>query len=61
VDFSESKAAEELRNSGYGEDFIYAWFTTPNAYLDDLTPLECLGDDPDGVDAAARMRAAAGK
>jgi hypothetical protein len=55
MDFLESEAAEEFRNSGYGEAGIQTWFSTPNKFLEDITPQEALGDDPDGVTAAAKL------
>lgn len=55
LDFENSKAAEVLRASGYGDDFIYTWFFEPNDFLEGDSPYEALGNNPEGVAHAASM------
>lgn len=55
MDFLESEAAEEFRNSGYGDDTVGKWFAAPNKFLEGDTPEEALPNNPDGVTAAAKL------
>lgn len=55
MDVLASQAAEEFRNSGYGDAGINTWFAAPNKFLEGVTPEVALGDDPDGVTAAAKL------
>jgi hypothetical protein len=55
MNYEDSEAAEEFRNSGYGEESIRTWFAAPNKFLEGATPEVALSDDPDGVTAAAKL------